>query len=293
MGRISKYCGRNLVSKFSISESFNVIGILHPCFFFLLKMIPFGQRYCEVCEVYITRKNFCQHSKTRRHLNKLETRTNPLVSIEEPPRKQLKTNETLSADNTDKLVQKADEYCSLSAEDIVHFMQQFSRPPNDSTPPCNCCKCAEAIRCLGLTKHLHVSTEQPAESEKLVDERCIDFNRTYQSLVLFPPSNHVDEDKLQMWKSMTEFAKMINFSGNEENKENIPPPSFKSKSTLSKDSHNPSIEFARRHNTHLCTDFGRELPEYIQFSHCHEEMFHFFGVKDRRTNCNILFVIMK
>lgn len=27
-------------------------------------MIPIGQWYCEVCDAYITRKNFCQHLKT-------------------------------------------------------------------------------------------------------------------------------------------------------------------------------------------------------------------------------------
>ncbi|KAK7583979.1 hypothetical protein V9T40_004942 [Parthenolecanium corni] len=275
-------------------------------------MAPFGQRYCEVCDVYITRKNFCQHLKTRRHLEKVKTNENQyLATIDKTEDSTLKRRKILESKNSGSGNESVIDidysgnvgsgqspYSNVFVEDILHFMKQISRPINDSTPPCTCSKCVEAIKYLGLTvqdsnTNLNdIDKEiESEENKKVVDEKCIDFNRAYQSLIVFPPSNSIDQGKVQIWKSIIEFAKKFDekklISIEQENKENIPPPNFAPRLGEWNDSPHPSIEFARQHDTHRCTQFGEELPEYIKFLHCHEETFHFFCVKDERTNCRL------
>lgn len=55
----------------------------------------------------------------------------------------------------------------------------------------------------------------------------------------------------------------------------------------------PSLEDARQLETHQCEEFGKNLPKYLKLSHCHEEKFHFFGIKDLRTNYNALIITTK
>lgn len=275
-------------------------------------MSPIGQRYCEVCDVYITRKNFCQHLRTRRHMQmQASKKLQPLIRDEtkEPPQKISKTSKVEKIDNAENdspscvNTHTLNEYPNLSAEDILHYVGQLAKPLNDSTPPCNCSVCVEASKYLGLTgldptlNYNNTETNNiPEQSEQSIDEKCIDFNRSYSNLVVFPPTNSAEENKIQMWKSIEEFAKIFSEhqtkTASDENKENIPPPNFLTVSTPEPSPH-PSLAFARQRNTHRCSNFGEDLPEYLKFSHCHEEMFHFVGIKDKRTDCNALFVVMK
>ncbi|VDO35795.1 unnamed protein product [Brugia timori] len=272
-------------------------------------MSPIGQRYCEVCDVYITRKNFCQHLRTRRHMAMEASKKFQLSSnyeMEEPPRKKTKmpkvkkTNDEANNSQVHVNIQTQDQYPNLCTDDILHYVGQLAKPLNDSTSPCNCSICAAASKYLGLTETdptLNYNNEEndiPEQSEQLIDDKCIDFNNTYNNLVVFPPNNSAGVNKIKTWKSIEEFAKVFNEHQVNvdivENKENIPPLNF---STTSKPSTHPSLAFARHQSTHHCCNFGEELPEYLKFSHCHEEMFHFFGINDKRTDCNVLFVVMK
>lgn len=296
------------------------------------KMAPFGQRYCEVCDIYITRKNFCQHLRTRRHMEMAARLQQPAEcnnNIEKPPKKKPKlvkankvhpeegadicTNDNAQFDFVDSQSSQAiqNNYPDLSAEDIIHYMKQLNRPLNDLTPPCDCLKCAEAAKylldmCDNIESEINQGVSKLSNSDqetdqvqriKSVDKTCIDFNSTYHNLIAFPPTSTAEEKKIETWNSIVENSKQNVEENevqttNEENKENIPPPNFPNSSAPCSSPYQ-SIKFARQFNTHSCSKFGEDLPEYLKFSHCHEEMFHFIGIKDERTNCNVLLAVMK
>lgn len=291
-------------------------------------MAPIGQRYCEVCAVYITRKNFCQHLKTRRHMEmEASKKSQPLTEekeiqgtqeVPEKKRKILKKKkineekemkfcDAAQAKMIDEVFQKAfrDELPNFYAEDVLHYVSELARPLNDPTPPCTCSKCQEGSKILGLPppgtilNYTNDETNIPKQNEsgKTANTKCIDLNRVYDNLVVFPSVNMAEEKKTHVWKSISEFAQKIDenkvkIADNGDSKQNLSSSNFSVSSAPSSSSH-PSIEFVRQHETHHCCKFGEELPEYLKFSHCHEKMFHFFGVKDERTDSNLLFVVMK
>lgn len=269
-------------------------------------MSQIGQRYCEVCNMYISRKNFCQHLRTRRHMIQEISKQSQLQ--EKPPIKKIKLLDDEKTDAANKNIAVCEkpvingvgnQVPNLSADDILHYIGELAKPLNDHNLPCNCFICIEAAKYMGLTKPdptLDYSKEaniskQSLQLPELVNEKCIDFKAIYNNLIVFPPTYSADEEKMQFWTSMADFSKKFNASNNE-NKRNISLNDFSTASSTGVSLYS-SAALARQQDTHHCCSFGKELPNYLKFSHCHEEMFHFFSIRDERTNYNVLFVVMK
>lgn len=118
----------------------------------------------------------------------------------------------------------------------------------------------------------------PAENENLsvnicslvAKKHCIDNENSFDQLILFPTIISTPIEKL----------------ATEENKENIPP-------STDQEVFQPILKDVRQQNSHRCEEFGENLPDYLQMSHCQEHLFHFIGIKDTRTNYNTLIVAKK
>lgn len=273
-------------------------------------MTSIGQRYCEVCNIYITRKNFCQHLKTRRHMTLELSKQSQLgenYNSDKPPTKKTRVlqEEKTNTVKKNKVVcekpsvkEEGNQEPNLSADDILHYIGELAKPLNDPNLPCDCSICVEAAKYMGLTRPdptLNYNNEnipmQSSQLPELVNENCIDSNCTYNNMIVFPPTYLADEKKMQHWKSMMDFAQKFNVPENESKKNNELDNFTTSFSTEA--SPQLSMPSARQPGTHHCCSFGEELPDYLHFSHCREEMFHFFSIRDKRTDCKTLFVVMK
>ncbi|VDO29414.1 unnamed protein product [Brugia timori] len=278
---------------FEKKNSLNFIKVLKA-----IKMAPIGQRYCELCDVYINRKNFSQHLKSLRHMKKEVNRGQILLgdqSQTSPAEIPIKGEKVLEQIKLSAGENARGEYPDTSESDIQHFIQQFHKSPNDLSLPCKCDRCMEVGEYIS-NPELDTLLDNHGESENgnqgEINEKCIDFKNVYDKIVLFPPNNSTDGNKMNVWNKVNEFSEKVNnlqqdYSIEEENKENIPPSNFP-RSDSSGSSPHPSLTFVRQMNTHQCNKFGKGLPEYLKLSHCQEENFHFLGSRDERTNYNTL-----
>lgn len=289
-----------------------------------VNMSHIGQRYCEICDVYINRKNFSQHLNTQRHAmyaarhkeqfeleksevkpsqkeKKTETRKRKAAESKEPKNKATfqyickdaqcpttnsafaKKNKLVSKQGNNHLKNNMEE--GLVAKNMEHILEEAGKTQNDLACKCTCDECVEFSRCVAELEE-NISSSSNSESNKIHEppiKYCIDDENPYDKIVLFPTVSSVEGRPLQKWKTMEDLSEKLS------QHEDI----AQAANTEKPGSPHPSLNNVRQMNTHKCEKFGENLPEFLKLSHCHEEMFHFFGFKDTRTNFNTLIVITK
>lgn len=268
-------------------------------------MAPIGQRYCDVCNVFINRKNFSQHLKTKRHV-RMEVHSRKLQSGQEVQHSQPLKIEVRRKEEKTKIrgndqyelkIHDQEKFQTTPFSNIQQIIEQISKSMHDPSVSYTCDSYEGAEEPHFEANEEEICYDRQNAVPRGIEEECVNFQNLYDKIVPFPPIDSATDENSNLQGKNDQFARKADNSepkdlGQENKEKNIPPCEF-SRCLVKTELSHPSFPFTRQLGTFQHHQFGMKLPEFLKLSHCQEKNFHFLRCRDAGTNSNTLFTIPK